>query len=138
QKGWVPLSHESLTRAIELNGVMIEKNLAAFELGRAAAHLGAQAIMPPQAPARVLNLPETLDNAIERNTRWLTDYQNAAYADRYREAIETIRAREAGLPTARSMRVPRAVGRTLAKLMASKGEYEVARLYVHPAFTDKL
>ncbi|NYT86382.1 indolepyruvate ferredoxin oxidoreductase family protein [Pollutimonas harenae] len=138
QKGWIPLSHESLTRAIELNGIMIEKNLAAFEWGRAAAHLGEQVIMPAQAPARVLKLPETLDNTIERNTRWLTDYQNAAYADRYREAIDKIRVREAALPTARGMHLTQAVARNLAKLMAYKDEYEVARLYIDPAFTDKL
>ncbi len=38
QKGWVPLSHESLMRAIELNGAAIEMNKAAFNWGRLAAH----------------------------------------------------------------------------------------------------
>src|SRR5690606_29829644 len=128
QKGWVPLSHASLTRAIELNGVMVEKNLAAFEWGRAAAHLGAQAVMPPQAPARILAMPDTLDTLVERNVRWLTDYQNAAYAGRYRQAVDKIRTREAALSTTRTMQLTHAVARNLAKLMAYKDEYEVARL----------
>ena len=41
QKGWVPLGRESLMRAIELNGVAVDNNKAAFEWGRrAAARLG--------------------------------------------------------------------------------------------------
>jgi hypothetical protein len=38
QKGWLPLAHESLMRAIELNAVAIENNKTAFEWGRQAAH----------------------------------------------------------------------------------------------------
>ncbi len=38
QKGWIPLSRESLLRAIELNGVAVENNKTAFEWGRRAAH----------------------------------------------------------------------------------------------------
>src|SRR5690606_27421904 len=34
QKGWIPLKGDSLRRAIQLNSVMVEKNLAAFEWGR--------------------------------------------------------------------------------------------------------
>src|SRR5690606_7614267 len=59
QQGWVPLSHQSLTRAIELNGVMVEKNLSAFEWGRAAAHHGPQAVMPDTGSpgGQVVSLP---------------------------------------------------------------------------------
>ena len=38
QQGRVPLSHAALMRAIELNGVQVENNKAAFEWGRRAAH----------------------------------------------------------------------------------------------------
>ena len=34
QKGWIPLGRESLMRAIELNGVAVDNNKAAFEWGR--------------------------------------------------------------------------------------------------------
>ena len=38
QKGLVPLGHEALERAIELNGAAVPMNLAAFRWGRRAAH----------------------------------------------------------------------------------------------------
>ena len=38
QKGRVPLSHSALMRAIELNGVQVDNNKAAFEWGRRCAH----------------------------------------------------------------------------------------------------
>ena len=38
QKGRVPLSHPALMRAIELNGVQVDNNKAAFEWGRRCAH----------------------------------------------------------------------------------------------------
>ena len=38
QKGRVPLSHAALMRAIELNGVQVDNNKAAFEWGRRCAH----------------------------------------------------------------------------------------------------
>jgi indolepyruvate ferredoxin oxidoreductase len=142
QKGWVPLSYESLLRAIELNGVMVEKNLSAFEWGRAAAHHGLQAIAPDlngtDKAAQVIAMPETLDAIIERGVQWLTAYQNPAYARRYAEAVERVRAKEAGLASGKSLRLTRAVAANLAKLMAYKDEYEVARLYTDPAFTEKL
>lgn len=142
QQGWVPLSHESLKRAIELNGVMVENNLAAFELGRAAAVHGADALSPRSndtaGATQVVSMPESLDALIARNVRHLTGYQNAAYARRYQNAVERVRAKEAALPSSRNLPLTRAVARNLAKLMAYKDEYEVARLYVDPAFKDKL
>ncbi|UHL65661.1 indolepyruvate ferredoxin oxidoreductase family protein [Paralcaligenes sp. KSB-10] len=142
QKGWIPLSHESLSRAIELNGVTIEKNQAAFEWGRAIAHHGPQAIAPdlkkPETVAQVIAMPETLDKLIERNTQMLTAYQNKAYARQYIEAVRLIRTKESSLHDAKALGLTRAVAKNLAKLMAYKDEYEVARLYADPAFTEKL
>ncbi|HWK69584.1 MAG TPA: indolepyruvate ferredoxin oxidoreductase family protein [Burkholderiaceae bacterium] len=142
QKGWIPLSGESLRRAIELNGVMVEKNLSAFEWGRAAAHHGVAAIAPDMGkadtPAQIIAMPETLDTVVERGIQWLAGYQNAAYARRYAAAVERIRAKESGLASGKGLRLTRAVAVNLAKLMAYKDEYEVARLYTDPAFTEKL
>jgi len=74
---------------------------------------------------------------VERRAAFLADYQDAAYAQRYRdviariEAAESVRAREcSGLALA--------VARNLFKLMAYKDEYEVARLYTEGSFFDKL
>ncbi|MBF6615306.1 MAG: indolepyruvate ferredoxin oxidoreductase family protein [Candidimonas sp.] len=140
QQGWIPLSHDSLMRAIELNGVMIENNRIAFEWGRAAAHLGASALMPAGTPAtaQLISMPETLTATLERNRVWLTDYQHARYAQRYLDAVQGIREKETALTGRDRLPLTRAVAANLAKLMAYKDEYEVARLYADPAFTDKL
>jgi hypothetical protein len=55
QKGWLPLAHESLMRAIELNAVAIENNKTAFEWGRQAAvrSRGAAKARAPGAGHRV-------------------------------------------------------------------------------------
>ncbi len=47
QKGWLPLSREALERAIELNGVQVERNKLAFLWGRRAA-------IDPKAIARLV------------------------------------------------------------------------------------
>jgi len=82
--------------------------------------------------ARVCRGPskETLARRID----YLTAYQNAAYAMRYRDWVE---AREGPpRPPRRRANVPwrRAVARNLFKLMAYKDEYEVARLYSNGEF----
>src|SRR5690606_119299 len=94
QKGSIPLSRESLHQAIKLNGVSVEKNLAAFELGRQAAHHGVAALRPAQ-PVAVL--PESLDTTIRRLADHLRAYQDEAYAQRYVNAVAAIRDRESRL-----------------------------------------
>ena len=143
QKGWLPVSHEALMRAIELNGVSIEKNKLALELGRYLAQHGAQALDTLTGKASavpvVLHVPESLDKTIARLGGLLTAYQNAAYAQRYREAVERVRQKELSLRgDAKQLPLTRAVARNLAKLMAYKDEYEVARLYSEPVFLDRL
>ena len=46
QQGRVPVSRAALLRAIELNGVQVENNKAAFEWGRHAAHHPGRARRP--------------------------------------------------------------------------------------------
>ncbi|CAM3113747.1 indolepyruvate ferredoxin oxidoreductase family protein [Cupriavidus taiwanensis] len=144
QKGWIPLQHASLVRAIELNGVSVEKNRLAFEWGRYLAHHGEAAVRallpnaPAAASAQVVAMPQTLDSLIRKREAMLADYQNAAYAARYRDAVARIRAAEQQLGIDRKLPLTESVARNLAKLMAYKDEYEVARLYTDPAFLDKL
>ena len=148
QKGWVPLSEASLTRAITLNGVSVEFNQQAFVWGRTAAHdLAAveKAARVNEAPSQVIEFKRTpsLDDLIARRVAFLTDYQNAAYAQQYKDFVEQVRAVELGLavpgaaPTA-SLRLTEAVAKYFFKLMAYKDEYEVARLYTSGAFAAKV
>ena len=148
QRGWLPLSHRSLVRAIELNDVQIEKNLAAFEWGRRAAHDPAsvqQAVTPAAARetagATVISLhtKKTVDALIAKRVEHLTAYQNAAYAERYRSLVDAVREAERHLDAdAAGEPLTEAVARNLHKLMAYKDEYEVARLQTDPAFLAKL
>jgi indolepyruvate ferredoxin oxidoreductase len=140
QKGWVPLGRAALRRAIELNGVAVEKNQQAFEAGRLAAHDPAALSAPatPAAQARPLPTPVTLDRLIAQHVALLTAYQNPAYARRYREAVERLRKVEAGVAPGGRLALTEAVARNLAKLMAYKDEYEVARLHCAPEFLAEL
>jgi indolepyruvate ferredoxin oxidoreductase len=154
QHGWLPLTHESLTRAIELNAVQVEKNLAAFEWGRRVAHdhetVDRLVMVKQPAPdadasgAKIVSLhtPRALDALIEKRAQYLAAYQNEAYAQRYRAFVDEVRRAEAklDLPDAslNGQSLSEAVAKNLHKLMAYKDEYEVARLYADPAFVEKL
>jgi indolepyruvate ferredoxin oxidoreductase len=136
QKGLIPLSRESLLRAMELNGVAVENNKTAFEWGRRAAHDPA-AVEQVLAPAQVIEFRqrETLESVIARRVEFLTAYQHAAYAASYRDFVEKVRLAE--LPLGRTA-LTEAVARNLFKLMAYKDEYEVARLHAHSGFQEKI
>ena len=140
QKGLVPLSEEAILRAVELNGAAVELNRAAFLWGRQAAH-DLKRVEELATPATALpdhrRLSHGLDEVIERRAAFLADYQNAAYAARYRSLVERARRLEAAcLPE--STQLTEAVARNYHKLLAYKDEYEVARLYSDPAFMRKL
>ncbi|HPW09133.1 MAG TPA: indolepyruvate ferredoxin oxidoreductase family protein, partial [Burkholderiaceae bacterium] len=136
QKGWVPLSRDSLMRAIELNAVAVDNNKTAFEWGRRAAHDWA-AVEKQLAPAQVVEFKkrETLETVIARRVEFLTGYQNVAYAKTYEAFVSRVRAAEA--PLNKTM-LTESVARYLFKLMAYKDEYEVARLHTDTAFLGKV
>ncbi len=141
QKGWIPLEHASLMRAIELNAVAVDNNKAAFEWGRHAA-LDWPAVQKLLTPAQVIEIRkrETLESLVARRVEFLTGYQNAAYANQYQTFVDKVRAAEAralaGSPGKTTL--TEAVARYLFKLMAYKDEYEVARLHTDAAFLDKI
>jgi indolepyruvate ferredoxin oxidoreductase len=140
QKGWIPLGRESILRAIELNGVQVENNKVAFEWGRRAAHDPASVrslLETGGTGAQVIEFKkrETVEQVIARRVEFLTGYQNAGYADRYRELVERVRAAEAPLG---KTTLTDAVARGLFRLMAYKDEYEVARLHADTGFREKV
>ncbi len=139
QKGLVPLSGDAIVKAIEVNAVAVEANKRAFLWGRRAAHdlEAVQTAAAPKAEPESHHLSETLDQVIERRRRFLTDYQNAAYAARYLALVETARSAEASR-TPGLAGFADAVARYGFKLMAYKDEYEVARLFTEGNFEAKL
>ncbi len=196
QQGLVPLSFESLMRAIELNGAAVAMNQQAFAWGRLAAvdplavqqaaglvsnrhtdsettpgplhalppgewegnEWGATAAPRDTADERELRglpshgqggddvaflplddarLSRSLDEMIARRTAFLVDYQDQAYANRYRALVERVRTVEQD-KVGGSTALTETVARYLFKLMAYKDEYEVARLYTSGEFQRRL
>ena len=137
QMGRIPLGLPALLRAIELNGVQVDNNKAAFEWGRRCAHdlAGVQAMFKAQQVIQFVKKPG-LAEMVATRADFLTGYQDAAYAARYRAFVEKVQAAEAGVGSGTPL--SEAVARYLFKLMAYKDEYEVARLHTDRAFTDKI
>ena len=137
QKGKVPLSHASLMRAMELNGVQVARNQEAFEWGRRCAH-DLEAVRALYQASQVIQFVKkpSLEEMLDKRVEFLTAYQNAAYAQQYRDFVAKVRAAEE--PLQQGTRLSQAVARYLFKLMAYKDEYEVARLHTEAAFTQKI
>ncbi|MEY2809364.1 MAG: hypothetical protein RLZ66_875 [Pseudomonadota bacterium] len=136
QKGWVPLGREALLRAIELNEVAVEQNKQAFEWGRQCAHdwHRVEALLKP-AQVIAFKKRSSLEDLVKRRVAYLTDYQNAAYAEDYRAFVNRVQQAEASLG---KTTLSESVARNLFKLMAYKDEYEVARLHADPTFQQRI
>ncbi|GAA0304014.1 indolepyruvate ferredoxin oxidoreductase family protein [Sphingomonas oligophenolica] len=134
QKGLLPVSVGSIEAALRLNGVAVQANLDALNLGRLTARDPdfvselAGPKLEGDAP------PETLDAMIESRVRLLTAYQDATYAGDYRAFIEALRETIEKRGIGDTAPFLNAVAQQLARLMAYKDEYEVARLFTAPAF----
>ena len=139
QKGLVPLGREAIERAIELNGVAVAFNQQSFVWGRRAA-VDFERVRRIAMPAEVLSIEQhfsrNLEELVERRAQFLTGYQDAAYAERYRALVEKVRKTES--EKAGSTKLAETVARYYAKLLAYKDEYEVARLYTDGGFRKKI
>jgi len=129
QQGLVPVSFAAMMRAIELNAVATDLNRLAFAVGRLAA------ADPARLAPRETAVTETLDQVIARRVAFLTDYQDAAWAARYRAQVDRVWTAEAALG---SEALTDAVARALFRLMSYKDEFEVARLHVATGFLEGL
>ena len=141
QLGALPLSAEAIERAIEMNGEAVPMNISAFRYGRRAAvdlkALEALIEPRPQEQNDSLRLSQSFAETVDRRATFLTGYQNATYARRYRNLVEKVRTVEAE-KTPGLCGLAEAVARYLFKLMAYKDEYEVARLYSETSFLDRV
>ncbi|HYI15540.1 MAG TPA: DUF6537 domain-containing protein, partial [Thermomicrobiales bacterium] len=159
QAGALPLTAESIERAIELNGTAVALNIAAFRWGRAAVALpGAvdtalarrvvrQTPKPAQEDAG-LPIDSRIDEMLAKVTlapdvarlvriraNELVAFQDVKLARRYVAFVGRVAAREAQVAPNRH-ELSEAVARYLYKLMAYKDEYEVARLHLDPRFAQ--
>jgi indolepyruvate ferredoxin oxidoreductase len=142
QRGLVPVSHAALMRAIELNNVAVENNKTAFAIGRLA-------VTDPTAFKRIMGADQPPVDAsaspslfgpeglVERRAAFLTAYQDATLAARFRNLVEAVHAREQALGTAGAP-LTTLVAQQFSRLLAIKDEYEVARLYTDGSFARSL
>ncbi|MGZ4620538.1 MAG: indolepyruvate ferredoxin oxidoreductase family protein [Blastococcus sp.] len=152
QAGALPVDPDVLERAIELNGVAVERNVQAFRRGRQliADPTAFQAALPAEkrpaegpsdtahALAAGLDLSdEALADLVLRRVDELVAYQNQAYAERYVSVLRRVQEREVAA-TGDGGPVTLAVAANLYKLMAYKDEYEVARLSLDTELTREL
>jgi indolepyruvate ferredoxin oxidoreductase len=91
----------------------------------------------PEAVNDSLKLSQSFAETVGRRVEFLTAYQNADYARRYRNLVERVRTVEAEKAPGQCG-LAEAVARYLFKLMAYKDEYEVARLYADTSFLDRV
>jgi indolepyruvate ferredoxin oxidoreductase len=139
QRGLLPVSEAAILRAIELNGAAVESNRQSFQWGRLAAvdpvKVSAAAI--PSAIPESQRLSESVEELVERRRKFLTAYQDAAYAKRYTDFVAKVRVAESTkVPDATAL--TEAVARYYFKLLAVKDEYEVARLYTDGDFEKRV
>ena len=145
QAGCLPVTPASIERSIELNGVAVAANLAAFRWGRAhvarpevveaARHI---AMVRAEPRPRVLGarLAARVAAADQRGDLTLfalelSSWQNEATAHAWLDVVERAAAAERGAGGDGSFAA--AVAANLYKLMAYKDEYEVARLMTDAA-----
>ena len=139
QLGLLPVSLEAVVKAVELNAVAVKFNLKALALGRllAADRARFDELLRAQQPADVLARPMTLADRITLRRSRLTEYQDAAYASRYLELVERVKAAESRVKPG-STALTEAMARSYYKLLACKDEYEVARLYTNGDFERRI
>jgi indolepyruvate ferredoxin oxidoreductase len=142
QLGKVPIRLEALQKAINLQGVELKFNLESFQWGRRMAtepdvikQIAAKAT-GQQVTGSTLGPLHSIEEIVNDRERRLVNYQNAAYAKRYRNMIDEIQVKDDALNA--NGQLARAAARGYYKLLANKDEYEVARLYSTPEFRQTL
>ena len=135
QRRLLPLSVNSLEKAIELNGVSIEQNLKAFNWGR----LLAENKMNVFKYAGLIKNEKTkidVKNEILKFRKILTDYQDNDLAKSYENLINKLYLKEKKLfGNEKNFVLSRKASRMLFRFMRYKDEYEVARLHTQTNFS---
>ena len=143
QSGSIPLSNESIEKAIKINGVAVKQNTEAFNIGRKVVsdphwidtidlyRSGSLAVEPSLSSEAIklidsISPDQELRHILEYRTQELIDYQNLAFAKEYVNFVNTVYIKEKDLRS--SSDLSQNVAKYLFKLMATKDEYEVARL----------
>lgn len=142
QAGALPIPAAAIEEAIEINGVAVDANIAAFRWGRtavsdphafdAAGRSGGVARQPVQSWRGAIRISGPLHALVADRAARLSAYQNRQLAAAYVRTVEDVHRAERAITDRTEF--SEAVARYLYKLTAYKDEYEVARLLTDPAF----
>jgi indolepyruvate ferredoxin oxidoreductase len=142
QAGALRLPAASIEEAIELNGVAVKANVAAFRWGRVAIadparfdDMASPARDRQPPPARVLEgttFSGQVGDLISRRAANLVQFQSEKVARRYVTLLQSIWTAERAVGDRTEF--SEAVAKGLYKFTAYKDEYEVARLLTDPQF----
>lgn len=148
QTGALRIPASAVEEAIQINGVAVAANIAAFRWGRVAiadpAHFH-DVVSPVRArrtagvPARVLkdtSFTGHVGDLITRRASDLIAFQNAKVAREYVSVMQQIWTAERAVGGRTEF--SEAVAKGLYKFTAYKDEYEVARLLTDPQFLDQV
>ncbi|ANY23870.1 indolepyruvate ferredoxin oxidoreductase family protein [Gordonia terrae] len=151
QAGALPIDADAIHAAIELNGVAVSVNQAAFTWGRvavdqpdvfrAATTAGTRSHRSDDLPVPSdllagLTVGGDCREMVERRASQLISYQGNELAARYLDLVQATWVAEQALGDGDELTT--AVAHAHHKLLAYKDEYEVARMLVDPAFLDAL
>lgn len=149
QAGCLPVSPTAVEQAIELNGVAVDRNTAAFRWGRAQIAVPEKVVeqtaatreIPPPAVrlapdlaervGRIARGDEKLEALLGLLASDLIGYQNRKTAEAFLDEVARVADRESEVVPG-STRLATAAARGTHKLIAYKDEYEVARLMFDP------
>jgi indolepyruvate ferredoxin oxidoreductase len=133
QKGLIPIGHESLEKAIELNGAAVAMNTAAFRWGRHAAHdraaVGQASVAGRRTSCRSASRAPGRDRGVARQTSHRLPERGPRPSATRRWSKRCGRRAEDRQERPRRSRRPH-----LRQAARYKDEYEVARLYADAAF----
>jgi len=157
QAGALPLHIASVERALELNGVAVEKNLRALTAGRLAvadpgallalcdgkngkvrsARGDARRRATAERMASEFGFGDALGERVTLRAADLVGYQDERLAKRYLRVVADVQVAERRVMPD-SQVLTEAVAVNLHRLMAYKDEYEVARLHLRPELRRRI
>ncbi len=144
QSGCISLNADSILEAIRINGVAVQRNQDAFNIGRKVAsdpswtlsldlYRSGNIDVKPElndVSKSIIKKLSKADNALKEILEFrvpeLIDYQDVEYAEQYISFVKKIHNAEKSNHS--SSLLTQNVAKYLYKLMATKDEYEVARL----------
>jgi indolepyruvate ferredoxin oxidoreductase len=137
QDGRLPVSLAALEQAVRLRGVSVAQNLAALSWGRlAAADPDALSALVRGEPAAARSFADA-ESAVEFFAAELERYQDRSLANRYRALVASVVGAERRLGRI-DEKLALAAAHNVFDALATKDEYEVARLASDPRYLDEL